>query len=88
LQLTRQVAIDYAPHRIHVNAVCPGLIATAMVRDLLDQDGTNNVLDFHTPWPHIGVPEDVAKAVLVLSSDAASYMTGGILQVDGGSIAQ
>ncbi|RMZ88920.1 hypothetical protein DV736_g3848, partial [Chaetothyriales sp. CBS 134916] len=88
VNLTRQVAVDYAPHKIHVNAVCPGFLATAMVRPFLDQQEINTALHQASPWPHLGTPRDVAKAVLVLASDAASWMTGGFLQVDGGFIAK
>jgi NAD(P)-dependent dehydrogenase (short-subunit alcohol dehydrogenase family) len=88
MQLTRQVAVDYAPHEIHVNAVCPGFLATAMVRPFLEKKETSDMLHSQSPWPHLGTPEDVAKAVLVLSGDAASWMTGSFLQVDGGFISK
>lgn len=80
--------MDYAPHKIHVNAVCPGFLKTAMVRPFLEREDTNALLHSVTPWPHLGTPEDVAKAVLFLSGDGASWMTGGMLQVDGGFIAR
>ncbi|KIX03937.1 uncharacterized protein Z518_07490 [Rhinocladiella mackenziei CBS 650.93] len=88
VNLTRQVAVDFAKHKIHVNAVCPGFLATAMVRPFLEQADTNKLLHDQSPWPHLGTPEDVAKAVLVLASDAASWMTGGMMQVDGGFVAR
>lgn len=88
MQLTRQVAIDFAKDKIHVNAVCPGFLATAMVRPFLENSETSEMLHSQSPWPHLGTPEDVAKAVLVLAGDAASWMTGGFLQVDGGFIAK
>jgi len=88
VNLTRQVAVDYAPHKIHVNAVCPGFLATAMVRPFLDGKETNEMLHSNSPWPHLGTPEDVAKAVLVLAGDAASWMTGSFINVDGGFIAK
>ncbi|KAK5079256.1 hypothetical protein LTR64_002322 [Lithohypha guttulata] len=88
VNLTRQVAVDYAPHKIHVNAVCPGFLATAMVRPFLDNKESNAALHQGSPWPHLGTPRDVAKAVIVLASDAASWMTGGSLQVDGGFVAR
>ncbi|OAP54925.1 hypothetical protein AYL99_10625 [Fonsecaea erecta] len=87
VNLTRQVAVDYAPHKIHVNAVCPGYLATAMVRPFLEDKETHERLHQQSPWPHLGTPEDVAKAVLVLAGDAASWMTGSFLNVDGGFIA-
>jgi NAD(P)-dependent dehydrogenase (short-subunit alcohol dehydrogenase family) len=72
VNLTRQVAVDYAPHKIHVNAVCAGFLATAMVRPFLDKKETNQMLHAQSPWLHLGTPEDVAKAVLLLASPAAS----------------
>ena len=88
VNLTRQVAIDYAADKIHVNAVCPGFLATAMVRPFLDGADTNKMLHDQSPWPHLGTPEDVAKAALILASPAASWMTGGFVNVDGGFIAK
>lgn len=88
MQLTRQVAVDYAPEKIHVNAVCPGFLATAMVRQFLEKKETNDMLHSQSPWPHLGKSEDVAKAALILASPAASWMTGSFLQVDGGFIAR
>ncbi|KAF2815114.1 putative short chain dehydrogenase [Mytilinidion resinicola] len=82
--LTRQVALDYAPHKIHVNGVCPGFLKTAMVRSALEDLVLNEELHNASPWPHLGLPEDVAKAVLYLSGDGASWVTGVMLNVDGG----
>jgi NAD(P)-dependent dehydrogenase (short-subunit alcohol dehydrogenase family) len=86
IQLTKQVALDYAKDRIHVNAVCPGMISTAMLRGFLDMKEVNEKLQAETPWPRLGTAEDVAKAVLILASDASSWMTGSMLQIDGGWI--
>ncbi|OJJ66165.1 hypothetical protein ASPBRDRAFT_60022 [Aspergillus brasiliensis CBS 101740] len=88
VNLTRQVAVDYAPEKIHINAVCPGFLATAMVRSFLEGKETNAMLHSQSPWPHLGTAEDVAKAVLVLSSPAASWMTGSFINVDGGFLAK
>ena len=86
--MSRQVALDYAPDKIHVNAVCPGFLATAMIRPILDDKDGNEMLRSKHPWPHLGTPEDVAKAVLFLAGDAASWVTGSMLSVDGGYCAQ
>ena len=88
INLTRQVAIDYAAHRIHVNAVCPGFLPTAMVRPFLEKKETSDMVHGITPWPDLGNADDVAKATLILASDAASWMTGGMVQVDGGITAK
>ena len=88
--LTRTAAIEYAPRGIRVNAVCPAFIATPM----LDRAGllTNpevyaTLVNLH-PIKRLGKPEEVAEAVIWLCSDAASFVTGHALLVDGGYIAQ
>ena len=82
--LTRQVALDYGPDKIHVNGVCPGFLKTAMVRSALEDEALNKELHNNSPWPHLGSVEDVAKAVLFLCGDGASWMTGAMVNVDGG----
>ncbi|KAJ5464328.1 uncharacterized protein N7458_000014 [Penicillium daleae] len=86
--LTRQAALDYAPDKIHINAVCPGFIETAMVRSAMEDETLNKEIRCATPWPRLGLPEDIGKAVLFLSSDGASWITGAILNVDGGYISR
>ena len=54
VNLTRQLAVDFAPERINVNAVCPGFLATAMVRPFLDDPELNQVLHAKSPWPELG----------------------------------
>ena len=86
---TKSVAIQYAPHGVRVNAVCPGTIDTPMVVRMsaageLDVDATLAA----TPMGRLGTGEEIAAAVLWLCSDAASYVTGVALPVDGGFTAQ
>lgn len=84
--LTRQVATDYAPHQIVCNAVAPGKIQTGAGGRAVDP----HVMDRaqrRTPWPRLGRPEDVARAVLFLASSNASFVTGATLMVDGGWMA-
>lgn len=86
---TKSVAIEYAPQGIRVNAVCPGTIDTPMVERMY----ANKQLDPEavlagTPMGRLGQAEEVAAAVLWLCSDAASYVTGVALPVDGGVTAQ
>ena len=83
VNLTRQTALDFAPHKININAVCPGFLATAMVRPFLDDPESKAGLEALTPWPRVGTAEDVAKCVVFLSSDDADWMTGSLLTVDG-----
>ncbi|KIM95840.1 hypothetical protein OIDMADRAFT_59622 [Oidiodendron maius Zn] len=86
--LTRQVALDYAPDKIHVNVVCPGFLRTAMVRPALEDEKLNKEIHGASPWPNLGKPEDIGKAVLFLSGDGASWITGSVLNVDGGYCTQ
>ncbi|SDE22128.1 SDR family NAD(P)-dependent oxidoreductase [Paraburkholderia lycopersici] len=83
VNLTRELALDFAPERINVNAICPGFLATAMVRSFLEKDETNKLLHDLTPWPRVGAAEDVARAAVFLASDDAEWMTGSMLTVDG-----
>ena len=55
LNLTRQVALDYAPDRIHVNALCPGFTKTAMTRDNFEDERVNNEMIATTPWGDWGI---------------------------------
>lgn len=83
VNLTRQLALDFAPQRININAICPGFLATAMVRSFLEDKESNKLLHDLTPWPRIGTAEDVARAAVFLASDDAEWMTGSMLTVDG-----
>jgi NAD(P)-dependent dehydrogenase (short-subunit alcohol dehydrogenase family) len=88
VNLTRQLAVDYAPHKINVNAVCPGFLATAMVRPFLEDPEAKAGLEALCPWPRVGEVEDVSKCVVFLASDDADWMTGSMLTVDGGFTAR
>ena len=80
--LTRTVAMELAGRNITVNAVAPGFIQTEMTAKLGD-DIVNAIVD-RIPLKRLGQPRDVADAVLFLASEAASYITGHVLTVDGG----
>ncbi|MCK8616704.1 SDR family NAD(P)-dependent oxidoreductase [Gordonia sp. C13] len=84
VNLTRQLAVDFAPERINVNAVCPGFLATAMVRPFLDDPELNKALHDKSPWPELGTADDVAKATVFLASGDARWATGTLLTIDGG----
>lgn len=88
VNLTRQLALDFAPHQIRVTAVCPGFLATAMVRPFLDDPDLNAALHAQSPWPNLGTADDVAKAVAFLASDESRWVTGSTLTVDGGFTAR
>lgn len=89
-QLTRSMALDHAKDGIRVNAVCPGDTETEMLlsgRGNEDRKVVLRRLAEAIPLGRVGQPEDVAGAVAFLASDAASYITGVLLPVDGGNTA-
>lgn len=80
--LTRALAVELAPRRIRVNAIAPGVIETSMsqqVRDLAGDEVKSRIL-----LKRYGLPEEIARAVVFLAGDLASYVTGQVLYVDGG----
>jgi NAD(P)-dependent dehydrogenase (short-subunit alcohol dehydrogenase family) len=87
IQLTRAAALDYAKAGIRVNAVCPGVIRTPMVESLVGTEAEAGLIAME-PIGRMGKPEEVAEAVVWLCSDAASFVTGNAMPVDGGLVAQ
>ena len=84
-QLTRSLAVEWAPHGLRVNAVAPTYIATPLLNDVLkDGDALKAHWIEQTPMARLGETHEVASAVQFLASDAASLITGTILNVDGG----
>jgi NAD(P)-dependent dehydrogenase (short-subunit alcohol dehydrogenase family) len=81
--LTRAMALDLAPQRIRVNAIAPGLIYTQALRDGISALGEENFVKY-IPLSRFGDPREIAAVVAFLASDAASYITGAIIPVDGG----
>lgn len=84
--MTRSMAVDLSPKGIRVNCIAPGFIATDMSAKALNNDPErkNRVLT-RTPMGELGEPSDIGDAALFLSSDAAKYITGVVLPVDGGN---
>jgi len=94
--MTRSLALDYAPHNIRVNAVCPGdtLVERWMEKGYFEGSGAVSVEEAmressaYLPMGRFGRPEEIAGAVLFLASDDSSFVTGHLLMVDGGNTAQ
>jgi 3-oxoacyl-[acyl-carrier protein] reductase len=82
--MTRVWARELGKYKIRVNAVAPGFIATEMVKGMPEKV-LNSMVD-HTPLGRMGQPEDIANAYLWLASDAASFVSGTVISVDGGVV--
>lgn len=85
--LTKSLAVEWAPHNVCVNAILPGVFRTALNEGLLDGTDRGRELLMRTPMRRFGQPEEVAGAAVFLASDAASFVTGHLLAVDGGFLA-
>lgn len=84
--LTQNVAVQYGKHGIRCNAVAPGVIATPALEANVPKAAVEVYVE-NTLTPRLGRPEDIAAAVVFLASDAASFITGQVLSVDGGILA-
>ena len=84
IAFTRTWSRELGKYNIRVNAIAPGFIATELIRTIPEKVMQNMVA--HTPLGRMGKPEDVAEAYLWLASDAASFITGTVLSVDGGLV--
>ena len=91
-QFTRELAVEWAPHKIRVNAIQPAQILTPAMNEILNRPGSESTLARARmlngiPLDRFGLPEDVARAAVFLASEGASWITGHLLPVDGGSLA-
>jgi NAD(P)-dependent dehydrogenase (short-subunit alcohol dehydrogenase family) len=82
--LTKAAALDLIRHDIRVNAVCPGIVATGMTAAVVGDPDLKQAAEAQVPAGRIGTPADIAETVLFLASDAASYMVGALVTIDGG----
>ncbi len=85
--LTKSLAVEWAPHGVCVNAILPGVFRTALNEGLLDGTDRGRELLMRTPMRRFGQPDELAGAAVFLASDAASFVTGHLLAVDGGFLA-
>lgn len=83
IMLTKQLAIELAPHNIRVNAVAPGSVITEMTRDMWDDPEAKTQIEAMVPLGRWGEASEIANAALFLASDAGSYITGITLPIDG-----
>ncbi len=82
--LARNLAVEWGPSNIRVNAIAPGLIATDFAKALLDDPVRRERAESRTPLRRVGQPEDIAGVALFLGSSLSSYVTGQMIVADGG----
>ncbi len=85
--LTKSLAVEWAAHGVNINAIAPGVFRTALNQKLLDQTERGREFLLRTPMKRFGQVEELAGAAVFLASDAASFVTGEVLVVDGGFLA-
>lgn len=85
--LTRQLATDLSP-RIRVNGIAVGSVETSALETVLTDESIRHLMETSTPLQRLGQPEDIAAGVVYLCSTAGSYLTGKVLEIDGGLVSQ
>ncbi|MBM3238584.1 SDR family oxidoreductase [Candidatus Poribacteria bacterium] len=88
IQLTRTLALEWAPYNITVNAICPGPFATEMNRPLMDDPQVYQTFVSKVPLGRWGEPKEIGGVAIFLASEASSFVTGATIYVDGGYTAQ
>jgi NAD(P)-dependent dehydrogenase (short-subunit alcohol dehydrogenase family) len=89
ISLTKSAALDYADRGVRVNAVCPGLVNTPRIADMVSENpAMHEQLVASHPLGRIAEPEEVADAIMYLATTKSSYVTGVALPVDGGYLAR
>lgn len=96
-QLTKSTALDYAKYQIRVNCICPGTVDTPLYQAFLTsfsartntpREQVHQMVEGSIPLKRVGKPEEIAEVVAFLCSDKASFITGALISVDGGTIAK
>ena len=88
VNMTRALAVEWAPHGIRVNAVAPTYVRTNLIKPILEQPELIAKIEAMTPLKRLATPEEIAAAILFLATPASSMVTGHTLAVDGGFLAQ
>jgi NAD(P)-dependent dehydrogenase (short-subunit alcohol dehydrogenase family) len=88
VNMTRALAIEWAPHEIRVNAVAPTYVRTQLTAPLFENPALVAKIEAMTPLKRLATAEDVAAAITFLASTGAAMITGHVLPVDGGFLAQ
>ena len=84
ISMTKTFAVELASSKIRVNAIAPGLVETKLASAIITNDALMDIVRARTPLGRYGVPDEVAGGALLLASDAASFLTGHTLVIDGG----
>jgi NAD(P)-dependent dehydrogenase (short-subunit alcohol dehydrogenase family) len=87
IQLTKSISVEWAPFNIRVNSIAPWFTSTERINTLLQDDALKNFVLKNTPLNRVANPNDVASAAAFLAMDAASYITGETIMIDGGYMA-
>ncbi|TMD63502.1 MAG: SDR family oxidoreductase [Chloroflexi bacterium] len=88
IQLTKVLALEWAPYNINVNALCPGPFATELNTVVMNNPQANQLFLNHIALGRWGRPEELGPVIIFLASEASSFMTGAALVVDGGWTAE
>jgi NAD(P)-dependent dehydrogenase (short-subunit alcohol dehydrogenase family) len=87
-QLVRNLAVEFGPHNVRVNAIAPAVIRTEFARALWEDPKAEAALQRITPLRRIGEPDEIAGTAIFLASKASSYLTGQAIVIDGGATVQ
>ena len=82
------IAVEYGPHGIRCNCVCPSTIRSSLIEPYLQDENAKKMLESTFPLRRIGEPDDIAGAVSYLCSDDARWVTGSVMMIDGGVTAR